>query len=171
MGKVSVKSMVEGGKAVPGPPLGPALATYKVNIGQVIAKINEATKGFAGIQVPIEVSIDTATKSFEITVGSPPTSQLIKKELGLDRLARTPWTTPVPKEGESPQPPFKGDLPFDKAVSIAKAKLGSLGTHDLKKGVREVVATCLSCGVTVEGKNPKDILKEIAEGKFDSRMK
>ena len=137
MAKVTVKAMVEGGKAVPGPPLGPALATYKLNIGQVVQKINEATKGFAGIQVPIEITIDTDTKDFEIKVGSPPTSQMIKKELKLAKLAKTPWATPVPKEGEAPPAPFTGDLPFDKAVEIAKSKLKSLGTYELKKGVKE----------------------------------
>ena len=101
MGKQTVKALVEGGKAVPGPPLGPALAAAKVNIGQVVSAINEKTKEFKGIKVPIEVTIDTETKEFEISVGSPPISQLIKKEVGKDKLAKTPWTVPKPKEGEA----------------------------------------------------------------------
>lgn len=171
MAKVTVKAMVQGGKAVPGPPLGPALATYKVNIGEVIQKINEATKGFAGIQVPVEITINTETKEVEIDVGSPPTSQMIKKEMNLKKLAKTPWTVGQPKEGEAPPVPFEESISFDKIVGIAKAKLDSLGTHDLKKGVKEVVSTCLSCGVKVEGKNPKEIIEEINEGKWDEKIK
>ena len=81
MGSISIRVLVEGGKAIPGPPLGPALAIHKVNIGQVISAINDKTKDFAGITVPVEVLIDPATKGFEIKVGTPPVSALIKKEL------------------------------------------------------------------------------------------
>lgn len=151
--------MVEGGKAVPGPPLGPTLAQHKVNIGQVVSAINEKTKEFAGINVPLEVKIDTETKEFEIVVGTPPVSQLIKKEIKVEKLAKAAWK-------EEPV----GDLSLDQAVKIAKSKLSSLGTRDLKKATKEVVASCLSCGVTVEGKNPKETLREIDEGKWDSKF-
>jgi len=171
MGKISVKVMVEGGKAIPGPPLGPALAIHKVNIGQVVAAINEKTKEFKGISVPVEVVVDTATKAFEIKVGTPPVSALIKKELKVEKLAITPWTTPVAKEGEAPPKPFEGDLPFEAAVRIANAKMSVLGTKSAKNAVKQVVGTCVSVGCTVDGKNPKDILKEINEGKWDSKIK
>ncbi|MBU5557567.1 MAG: 50S ribosomal protein L11 [Candidatus Aenigmatarchaeota archaeon] len=171
MGKISVKIMVEGGKAIPGPPLGPALAVHKVNIGQVVAAINEATKEFKGITVPVEVIVDTETKAFEIKVGTPPVSALIKKELKVEKLAITPWTTPPAKEGEAPKEPFKGDLPFEAAVRIANAKMSALGTRSLKNAVKQVIGSCMSVGCTVEGKNPKDILKEINAGKWDAKIK
>jgi large subunit ribosomal protein L11 len=160
MGKVSVKVMVEGGKAVPGPPLGPALAQHKVNIGHVISAINEKTKEFAGISVPVEVRIDTDTKAFEILVGTPPVSQLIKKELKAEKLAKAAW-----KEAAA------GNITLAQAVKVAKSKLGALGTKDLKKATKEVVGSCVSCGVTVDGKNPKEIMKEIESGKHDSEFK
>jgi large subunit ribosomal protein L11 len=160
MSKVIIKAMVEGGKAVPGPPLGPALAIHKVNIGQVVAKINEATKEFAGISVPIEVQVNTDTKAFEIKVGSPPTSQLIKKELKIEKLAKTAWKEPA-----------VGDLKMAAAVRIAKAKLPTLGTRDLKKATKEIVASCVSLGVNVEGKNPKEVIKDIDAGKWDAEFK
>ena len=78
---ITVKALVDGGKATPAPPLGPSLAPTKVNIGQVIAAINEKTKEFAGMQVPVTIKIDPETKEFEISVGSPSVSALIKKEL------------------------------------------------------------------------------------------
>ncbi len=171
MGKISIKALVEGGKAIPGPPLGPALAMHKVNIGQVVAAINEKTKDFKGITVPVEVIIDPATKSFEIKVGTPPVSALIKKELKVEKLALTPWSTPPVKEGESPKAPFTGDLPFEAAVKIAKAKLDALGTKSLKNAVKQVIGTCMSVGATVEGKNPKDLIKEIDAGKWDAKIK
>ena len=160
MPNIIVKALVEGGKASAGPPLGPTLAPLKVNIGQVIAAINEKTKEFAGISVPVSVEVDTATKQFTISVGTPPTSQLIKKELKLEKLAKTAWKEPA-----------VGDLKIDSAVKIAKLKFDSLGTKSLKSATKEVVATCVSIGVNVEGKNPKEILKEIDSGNFDSKFK
>lgn len=171
MGKISIRVLVDGGKAIPGPPLGPALAVHKVNIGQVVAAINEKTKEFSGITVPVEVMIDPSTKGFEIKVGTPPVSALIKKELKVQKLALTPWATPAAKEGEAPPAPFTGNLPFEAAVRIAKAKLNVLGTHDFKKAVKEVVGTCVSVGCTVEGKHPKEVMKEIDGGHWDAKIK
>ncbi len=159
MPNIIVKALVEGGKASAGPPLGPTLAPLKVNIGQVIAAINEKTKEFAGISVPVSVEINPATKQFTISVGTPPVSQLIKKELKLEKLAKTAWKEPA-----------VGDLKIDSAVKIAKLKFDSLGTKDLKKATKEVVATCVSLGVNVEGKNPKEVLKDIDSGSFDSKF-
>lgn len=160
MGSITVKLMVEGGKANAGPPLGPALAVHKVNIPNVVAKINEATKEFSGITVPVEVTVNTDTKQFEVKVGSPPTSQLIKKELKLETLAKAAWKEPA-----------VGNLSMAAAVKIAKAKLPTLGTRDVKKATKEIIGSCVSLGVTVEGKNPKEILKEINEGKWDHQIK
>lgn len=160
MGKISVKVMVQGGKAVPGPPLGPALAQHKVNIGQVVSQINEKTKEFAGISVPVEVKIDTDTKTFEVIVGSPPVSQLIKKELKVEKLAKTAW-----KEAAA------GDLKMTAVVKIAKSKSASFGTHSVKNAAKVIVGSCVSCGVTIEGKNPKEIIKEIEAGKWDAELK
>jgi len=159
MGKIIVKALVEGGKAVPGPPLGPSLAQYKVNIGQVISAINEKTKEFSGMQIPITVEVDTGTKAFDIKVGSPSVSALIKKELKLEKLAKTPFKEPA------------GSLTIEQVVKIAKAKQEQLKTRDFKKAVKQVVATCVSIGVEVENKNPKEILKEIDHGNWDSKIK
>jgi len=160
MGKISVKVMVQGGKAIPGPPLGPALAVHKINIGQVVSQINEKTKEFAGISVPVEVKIDTETKAFEITVGSPPVSQLIKKEIKVETLAKAAWKEPP-----------AGDLKMEAVVKIAKSKMASFGTRSLKNATKAILGSCVSCGVTVEGKNPKEIIREIETGKWDAEMK
>jgi large subunit ribosomal protein L11 len=165
MAKTTLKLMVSGGKASAAPPLGPALAPMKLNIGDVVAKINEKTKDFSGIDVPVEVIIDKDTKEFEIKVGIPPVASLIKKELKVEKLARAPWGTYVPKEGEKVIE-FHEDISFEQVIKIAKSKEVSLMTHIFKNAVKEVVGTCLSCGVTIDGKHPKEILKEINEGKL-----
>jgi large subunit ribosomal protein L11 len=80
-----IELLIEGGKATGGPPLGPALGPMGVNLMEVVNAINEKTKSFAGMQVPVKVKIDMKTKSFDIVVGTPPASALIKKELGIEK--------------------------------------------------------------------------------------
>jgi len=60
--KQKISSLVTGGQASAGPPLGPALGPMGVNIMQVIEAINEKTKDFDGMKVPVTVSVDTETK-------------------------------------------------------------------------------------------------------------
>ncbi len=157
MGKQVVKALVEGGKASPKPPLGPQLSQLKLDIGKVIAEINEKTKEFAGMQVPVEIIVNE-DKSFEIKVGTPPVSSLVKKELGVQKLAKEPG-----KE-------VAGDLKFEQVIKIAKLKLDSLGTKDMKKAVKQILGSLVSMGVTVEGKHPKDVQREIDEGKWNEKF-
>lgn len=153
----TINAIIDGGKATAGPPLGPALGPLGINAGQVIAKINEATKDFAGMKVPVKVIVDTETKEFRIEVGTPPTSELIKKEAGIEKGS-----------GTKDEP--AGDIALEKLVKIAKSKSNSLG-RDLKSTLKEVCGSCLSLGVTIDGKNPRDVIKEIDDGKHDSLIK
>ncbi len=153
----TIDAIVEGGKATPGPPLAPALAPMGVNIGQVVAKINEMTKDFSGMKVPIKVHVDPKTKAFTVEVGSPPTAEIIKKEANIEKGAGN---------REAPA----GDLPLEKAVMIAKAKRNSLG-KDLKETLKEVLGSCLSMGVTVGGRSAREAIREVNEGKHDSLLK
>ena len=90
--QILLKFWLKEGKATPGPPLGPALGPLGVNVVQVVAKINEKTKAFEGMKVPVKVIVDPKTKTFEIKVGTPPTSALLVKEIRLrrGRALRTP---------------------------------------------------------------------------------
>ena len=156
--KSKIKVLVEGGKASAGPPLGPALGPLGVNIGKVVAKINEKTASFSGMKVPVTVVVDK-NKQFEVEVGSPPVSALIKKELGLEKGAKTSGTEVV------------GNLDLSQVTKIAKMKSGTTMAKTLKAAVMEVLGTCLSLGVTVNGKDPREVQKEIAEGKHDEELK
>jgi large subunit ribosomal protein L11 len=163
MGKVTVAALVEGGKASPAPPLGPALAPTGVNIGQVIAQLNEKTGEFKGMRVPVKVFVDTSTKTFEIEIGTPPTSALIKKELGLD--------APVKEEQGVKGKKAIGNLSVEQAVKIAKVKKDVSLSKNLKNTVKEIAGTCLSIGATIDGKNAKEFIKELDAGKHDSKLK
>jgi len=154
-----VKVLVEGGKASPGPPLGPALGPLGVNVGQIVAKINEATSSFSGMKVPVIVVVKKKTKEFRVEVGSPPTAALIKKELGLEKGAKTSGTEVV------------GNLSLAQVVKIAKMKFGTSLAKNLKAAVKETLGTCVSLGVTVDGKDAREIQKEIEKGEHDEELK
>jgi large subunit ribosomal protein L11 len=154
----TVEVLVEGGRATPGQPLGPALGPLGVNIPKIVAEINNKTKAFDGMKVPVKIIIDSKTKNFEVKVGTPPTSSLISKELGVEKGSGSPKANKV------------GNLSIAQAVKIAEMKGDSLMGKDLKMRVLEVVGTCTSMGVTIEGMEPKAARNEILAGKFDQQL-
>ncbi|UCD12874.1 MAG: 50S ribosomal protein L11 [Thermoplasmatales archaeon] len=154
----TIETLVEGGKASAGPPLGPALGPMGVNIMQVINTINDKTKEFEGMKVPVKVIIDPVTKNFEIEVGTPPATSLILNELGQEKGSGSPSKHKI------------GNITIDQAIKVAKMKFGSLLGKDLKDKTKEIIGTCVSMGVTVEGKNPKEIQKAINGGEYDSKF-
>jgi large subunit ribosomal protein L11 len=154
----SVKVLVDAGKASAGPPLGPALGPLGVNVGLVIAQINEKTKSYAGMKVPVEVTVDPSTKAFTVKCGSPPVSSLIMKEIGVEKLASNPKLEKV------------GNLAIEQVIGIAQAKLDTLNCLSLKSAVKTMIGTCVSIGVLVEGMDPKEATKAVNDGKFDKEI-
>jgi large subunit ribosomal protein L11 len=150
-----VEALVNGGQANAGPPLGPALGPLGVNVLAIVDKINEITKDYSGMKVPVKISVDTDSKEFEVSVGTPTTSALIISELGVSKGSGVPNTDKI------------GDLSLEQAIRIAKLKSENLLARDLKAAVNEVLGTGVSMGVTVEGKDPREVQKEINEGKHD----
>jgi len=155
----TIEVLVEGGKATAGPPIGPALGPLGVNVMQVVKTINEKTKNFEGMKVPVKITVDPKTKQFEIKVGTPPASALILKELGAEKGSSSPRTEKI------------GNLTMDQVIKIAKMKYDDLLGKDLKRKAKEIVGSCVSIGVTIEGKSPKEVIKEIDEGVYDSKFK
>ncbi|MBS7647644.1 MAG: 50S ribosomal protein L11 [Candidatus Bathyarchaeia archaeon] len=153
--KKIVELLVSGGQATAGPPLGPALGPLGVNVMAVVNKINELTKDYAGMKVPVKVIVDPETKQFEVNVGTPTTSALIVSELKIEKGSGNPKTQKV------------GNLSIQQLIRIAKIKRQELLSRTLKAAVKEVLGTCVSMGVTVEGKDPKEVIKEIDGGKYD----
>jgi large subunit ribosomal protein L11 len=154
----TIKALVEGGKASAGPPLGPALGPLGVNIMQIINTINEKTKQFDGMKVPVKVIVDPKTKDFQIEVGTPPATSLILKELGLEKGSGSAGTHKI------------GDLTVNQAIKVAKMKYDNLLGKELKQKTKEVIGTCVSIGITVEGKTPQEVQKAIDEGEYDSKF-
>jgi large subunit ribosomal protein L11 len=153
--KKIVELLVSGGQATAGPPLGPALGPLGVNVMMIVNKINEVTKDYAGMKVPVKVAVDPETKEFEVSVGTPTASALIVSELKIEKGSGTPSTAKV------------GNLTVEQVLRIAKIKRHELLAKTLKSAAKEVLGSCVSMGVTIDGKDPREVQKEIDEGKLD----
>ncbi|SCG84986.1 50S ribosomal protein L11 [Methanobacterium congolense] len=156
MAKETVEILIDGGKATPGPPLGPAIGPLGINMMQVVEEINKKTSDFSGMKVPVKVIVDISTREFEVEVGTPPTTALIKDELNIEKGSQDPGVDKV------------ADLKVEQALKIARMKFDALLSNDYKMAAKEVIGTCVSMGLTVEGKDPREVQKEIDEGVYDS---
>ncbi len=154
--KKVVELIVSGGQANAGPPLGPALGPLGVNIVAIVNKINEVTKEYAGMKVPVKISVDPEDKTFEVTVGTPTASALIVAELKVEKGSGTPNSVKI------------GDLSMEQIVRIAKIKGPQLLAPTVKKATKELLGTCVSLGVTVDSKDPREVQKEIDDGTYES---
>ncbi len=157
--KKVVKALIGGGQATAGPPLGPALGPLGVNVLAIVNKINEVTKHYSGMKVPVQITVNIETKEFEVNVGTPTTSALIASELGVEKGSGTPNTEKV------------GNLSMQQIIKIAEVKHSELLARNLNSAVKEILGSCVSMGVTVEEKDPREIQKEIDEGKHDNLFK
>ena len=157
MAKQTIEAMIEGGKATAAPPLGPALGPAGVNIGMVISEINKKTADFKGMQVPVKILV-ADDKSFTITVGTPPVSALVKKEAGLEKGSGNPLADKV------------ADIRIEQVIKVAKMKADSLLGKTMFDRVKEVVGSCNSMGVMVEGKAAKDVIQDINNGAFKEKI-
>jgi large subunit ribosomal protein L11 len=153
-----ISSLVTGGGASAGPPLGPALGPLGVNIMEVIKAINEKTKDFEGMKVPVTVLVDPDTKKWDIEVGIPSAAALILKEAGIQKGSGASGTEWV------------GDVTIDTIAKIANTKLEKSYASSLKSVAKTIIGTCLTLGIKVEGKTPKEITAEITEGKWDEKL-
>jgi large subunit ribosomal protein L11 len=155
---IVIDAMVEGGKASGGPPIGPALGPTGVNIFQVVTKINEVTQAFSGLKVPVTITVNPNDKTFEVEVGTPPTSALILKEVGADKGSGEPNTNII------------GNITLDQLKTIAKGKADDLSAQTMKAAAMIITGTCGQMGVTIEGKPAKEFQAEVREGTWDAQL-
>jgi len=157
--KKQIEALVNGGEATVGPPLGPALGPLGVNVLQIVNRINELTKAYAGMKVPVKVTVDVETKGFEVEIGTPTTSALVIKELGVEKGSGNPKTEKI------------GNISTEQVVKIAQMKIKDSYAKDVKAALKEVLGTFVSMGVTVDNKDPREVQKEVDQGKHDALLK
>jgi large subunit ribosomal protein L11 len=153
MAEVTIAGLIEGGKATGGPPFGPALGPLGVNINAIIAEINQKTKAFEGVKIPVKVIVNGETKQFTVEIGAPPTSALILKEIGVALGAKA--------KGE-----IVGNITLEQVKKVAKSKESTIYGNSLEAKVNQVLGTCKSMGVTCEGQDPKAVIAKIKSGEI-----
>lgn len=136
--KTQVKLQIAAGKATPAPPVGSTLGPHGINIPQFVKGFNDATAKDAGLIIPVVVTIYT-DRSFDFVLKTPPTSVLIKKELGLTSGSAKPNLDKV------------GQLTMAQVRTIAEMKMVDLNTSCVEAAMQMVIGTARSMGVTVEG--------------------
>ena len=155
---MQIKLLAEGGNLTPGPALSQKLGPAGINMNVVIQKVNEATKDFKGMKVPVEIEIDTATKAIMIKVSSPPVSGLLKKELGIEKGSGLQKKTKM------------ANASIEQIISVSKTKLPNLLSRNLKNAVKSVLGSCITLGILVENRDPREIIRDIEAGKYDKEI-
>jgi large subunit ribosomal protein L11 len=146
---------VQGGKASAAPPLGPALTQYGLPVDKVVTEINKLTEGYEGMEVTVVIKVDETTGSYSIDMISPTTTSLLLKFAGVQEPSGDPAHKKV------------GNISLEDAIRVAIAKKKELNAKTLKAAVKSVVSTARTIGLTVDGKDPKEVLSEINKGVHD----
>lgn len=159
MGKKQiVEVLIEGGKATAAPPVGPTLGALKLNIGEVVSEINKKTQDYKGMKVPVKIIVDIETKKYDIEIGTPPTSQLIKKEIGVNKGSSYPNIDKV------------ANVSVEQIIKISKMKRDSFVGASLKSIVKSIAGSCNSMGILIEGKTSDEFKKDADNGKYDNEI-
>ncbi len=158
MSEQIIDLMVEGGKATSGPPLGPAAGPSGIPIGDIVNSINEKTKDFKNMKVPVKVTLNSEEKTFKIKIGTPPVSELIKKELNIKKGSSTPGKDPV------------GDIRIEQLIKVANMKKDDLAGVTKKARVKTVLGSCIPLGLIAEGMHPRELSKLIDNGRYDKKI-
>lgn len=156
---MQIKLLVDGGAMKPGPALSQKLGPAGIPLNKVIQDVNEATKDFKGLKVPVELDVDMASKNFEVQVFSPPVSELLKREMSIQKGSNLQNKLQV------------ANASIEQIISVAKTKMQNLLCKDLKSSVKTVVGTCASLGILIENKPAPEIEQDIEDGVYDSEIK
>ncbi|MEK6812982.1 MAG: 50S ribosomal protein L11 [Nanoarchaeota archaeon] len=154
--KETIEMIVDGGKAAPNAAIAQKLGPMKIPIPKVMEEINKKTAEFKGMKIPVKVHIDTASKEFTIDVGSPSMTELIRKELSLEKGSGTPNRVKA------------ANMAMEQVIKVAKMKHDTLLSRNLHSSVKQVIGSCGSMGVLVEGKEAHDAVVAVNEGVYDS---
>jgi large subunit ribosomal protein L11 len=154
MNMEKINLIVDAGKANLGQ-LSSKISSLGFNINEIQKEINEKTKEFSGLKVNVILILDKDNKKYEIKVKAPSVADLVKKELGVELLK-------LSEEDKQRGKTFVGNLTMKQVEKIAKIKAEELGEKDLKKALKMVIGSINTLqGVLIEGKKPKEVIKEI----------
>jgi large subunit ribosomal protein L11 len=134
--KTVIKLQIQGGKANPAPPVGPALGQHGLNIQDFCAKFNDATRDKMGDVIPAEITVYD-DRTFTFVLKTPPAAELLKKAAKAAKGAANPLKEKV------------GSVTTDQLREIAETKMEDLNANDVDMAMRIVAGTARSMGIKV----------------------
>lgn len=135
--KTIVKLTITAGKANPTPPIGPALGQHGVPIMEFCKEFNERTKAMGTDLVPAVITI-FEDRTFTFITKTPPASDLLRKELGIEKGSARPHQDKV------------GKISREKLHAIAEKKMKDLNAKDIDAAMKIIAGTARSMGIEVE---------------------
>ncbi len=132
-----IKLQIPAGKATPAAPVGPALGQAQVNIPQFVKQFNDATQGQIGFVVPVVISV-YEDRSFTFVTKTPPASDLLKKEAGIEKGSANPLKNKVAK------------IKRAQVAKIAEIKMRDLNANDLEAATKIIEGSARNMGIEVE---------------------
>ena len=135
--KTVLKLQIEGGKASPAPPIGPALGQHGVNIMGFVKEYNEKTSSKAGTIIPVELTV-YEDRSFSFVLKTPPAADLLRKAAGVEKGSGQPNREKV------------GIVPASKVREIAETKMADLNAADVEGAMQIVAGTARSMGIDID---------------------
>lgn len=132
----ALKLVIPAGGATPAPPIGPAISPYGINIQDFCSQFNERTKDKGGIRTPVILTI-YKDRTFSIVLKTPPTSELIRREIGIKVGSATPNLKKV------------GKITKEQIKKICEIKMVDFNTTDMDKAMKIVEGSARQMGVEV----------------------
>ena len=134
--KAIIKLQVSAGAATPAPPIGPALAQHGLNISEFCQKFNDATKNNQGFKIPVEISV-YEDRTYSFILKQPPSSELLKKALGIEKGSGQPNKKKVAK------------ITKEELRKVAEQKMSDLNTNDIEQAIKIIEGTARQMGIEI----------------------
>ena len=134
-----IKLQIQGGRATPAPPVGPALGQHGVNIAQFVKEFNERTADNMGMLIPVEITV-YADRSYSFITKQPPAAALIKAAINREKGSGEPDTDKVV------------EIDWEDVLKIAEQKKVDTNAASIESCARMVAGTARSMGVVVVNK-------------------
>ena len=132
------KFQVPGGQATPAPPVGTSLGKFGINLGQFVQQVNDRTKEFSGIPIPVVVTVYN-DRSFDFVTKSPPAAALLKLSAGIAKGSGVPNKDKV------------ATVTRKQIEEIVEKKKADLNARDVEHACRMIEGTARSMGIIVSG--------------------
>lgn len=131
-----IKLALPAGKAIPAPPVGPALGQHGVNIAAFCKDYNARTAEKIGLIIPVEISV-FEDRSYTFVLKTPPASVLLANAAKIKKGSSTPNRVSV------------GSITKAQLEEIATIKLPDLNTVKMSSAMKIVEGTARNMGISI----------------------